>query len=44
MNGLFVLAQAAANVDPNAIGVSVTSLAPVHERPAIAAATESAHP
>ncbi len=26
MNGLFVLAQAAANVDANAIGVSITSL------------------
>jgi len=26
MNGLFVLAQAATNVDPNAIGVSITSL------------------
>jgi hypothetical protein len=26
MNGLFLLAQAATNVDPNAIGVSVTSL------------------
>jgi flagellar hook-basal body complex protein FliE len=26
MNGLFVLAQAAANVDPNAIGVSITSV------------------